>query len=218
MASDPNWEDELEEEELPAKGKRKSSSNRLRVTPTHLQNYGVVRELKTLMLDRRFNDPVHFEQGQGPRTGSAWPGIRVKEPATETERQRSFVAWSSLPWAPSWDVCEDVGWWKGKWSALFGEDASSEISASSKARDAKGKAVAKEDRRWGGWYDEVVLELSDFDVMQQDSCVFSTPNHLSLYLKNFLNDQNSRQLPSFNRLCSQAGACVHGTSSSRAFE
>jgi hypothetical protein len=141
------------------------------LAPTHLQNFGVVRESKTLVLEAPFNDPVHFFGD--PDGGSDWPGIKVKEPASEKERQRYLVAWSSLPWAPSWDVCEDVGWWKGKWSALYGppEPFTPSGSRSVEQHKTPGHGSDIPARRWGGWYDALVSNLSDIEVVRQPPCV-----------------------------------------------
>jgi hypothetical protein len=152
------------------------------LAPTHLQNFGVVREPKTLVLDRPFNDPDHFVRD--PDHGADWPGIKVKEPATEKERQRYLLAWSSLPWAPAWDACEDVGWWKGKWTALYEPYVSPKPTPPSRRyrrklapKPAKPPEIPL--RRWGGWYDEVVMDLSDIELVQETWCVESGTNRSS---------------------------------------
>ena len=100
--------------------------------PNHEKSYGLFVEQETLRLEQPFD-----QQGKG--------GVKKVEVAGELGRAVTQDFWSGLPYGPTWDMCEDVGWWKGK---------------------------STQRERWGGWYDEVPSRLEEVQVLPVESVKF----------------------------------------------
>ncbi|KAK4694038.1 hypothetical protein P7C70_g8815, partial [Phenoliferia sp. Uapishka_3] len=124
-----------------------SKKPRARVLPTETMGWGAKALAHLFDLGPTYEPPSRYLKiEEGVSLGES---MVVMGPATDYNlRAKLSLAWTHLPFGPEGSLCQDLGWWKGKW------------------RD--GQEDVKE--RWGGWYDGVegaIGEIVENDELPQ---------------------------------------------------
>ena len=140
--------------------KRKSAPHETqsaKKTPVHNTAYGPAYDPPRFILARDFGDACHCPPDpRNPDNGNRPKGRGVRQADSLSTGEKLFAIKRAayLPFGPRYDVCEDFGWYKGKY----------------KAAEQDGHIVDVRSRRWGGWYDDVRTHLAQFEVVTDIEC------------------------------------------------
>ena len=132
-----------------------SSANFTKKTPLYDIAYGPAYFPPRFILTRDFDDSCHcpraVERDKENTTSEdpTYRGLQHADTLSVNEKLFAVKRVAYLPFGPRYDVCEDIGWYKGKWKAI----------------EYDGQITEVRSKRWGGWYEDVPTRKSQYEMI-----------------------------------------------------
>ena len=95
-------------------------------------------------LTHPWNDPIHCPESK--ESG----GLEAKPDFNEESAHKMVKRNAYLPFGPHWSVCEDHGYYKGKFERSTSPSGGEEVYKA---------------KRWGGWYEDLALDQTAYSVV-----------------------------------------------------